>query len=1306
MRSLNKPSVRRTGVLCLVLSVAACAQAQVASSLLNEDTIFTPDPNFVVSAISSSDTNGIGGWATSITINDPNNSLTLTAAYGTVDGVAAPDLLRAEGFFAGFTQSSWEFTIGLSDLGEIGYSATLSDAPVTSADSVWLDDTPFWLEGTDIVGGRFDGLFEGFGSAPQVTNNGELWWVAGVSTSAGGSSANRALISSVDGILLAGGALIPGLPVPLDDGDSPSFDFRVSSNGANYIVEYNLEDGIGGDDVTTANDGVVFVNGVPLVVDGVILREGNIVPVGVGGIGDDWDNFDFLQINDFGEYLVTGDTDGSTATDEFVLVDDVIALREGDAIGDPNNASIVDGSIEAAWMNQQGDWVVIWDVDSPITGSNEEALIVNGELVLVEDVDAVDFDGDGIVDPTKVVGDTSAFMGSRSLRISDRDPNGVATVYFTADVVDIGSTAEVEGFYALPIALGTGTANDLELSVSDSPDPLFDLPGAITYDIAVRNNGTSPLSGVTTTTTLPMNVTLDPNSLPAGAVFDPNAGTVTIAFGALDGFAIATSSFFVTASTAGDRTATTVATLNENDPDLSNNTVVSVTDVGRVTDLAVNIADTPDPLADPNGVITYTVTVENFGPSDATGVMAMLALDPNTVFESSTAGVHDGSPVGGVVSVDIGALTFGGASSFDVVVSPVVQGVFTATADVTGAQSDPDTGNNTATEETTFSVDADLVVTGSDAPDPVTPVGGQITYTIDYSNDGPSPAENVTLTVTLADGVSFFSTDMGAHDGAPNGGVVTVPLGALGSGASGTVTIVVDTLEAGRQVTDVTIGNVGLAGDPAPLSNSGPIATQVYDVAPAGLPVAIFSDIVTDPSSDVPGLVGVKFSSFDRPSLSPDTALWITTADTDASSSMDEVILTGRGRCDLMVAAQEGVSTLDPGDQIGFIDSDVTINDNGGFAFATNTNGTTSADEVIVVWDPNAAMFVTIAREGNLAAPVAADYGSSLDAAAILNNGQVWFVGDTTLPDTNTDEVVFSKNGNTAEAQEGVTIPGGQTGSETWDGFDTDLSVDANGLNWAVQGDLSGDTSTDDVFAVNGDVVIQETVVIPGSGFTSGANEVDFGRMLANGEWYARGDNEDGQDWVVTNGSVLAKTGDAVAAGSSELYSDAPFSSTFFAYAENNVGDYIVAATTSALDDVSNAVLVLNGTTVVVREDDLVDINGDGLANDDARINTFGNDDILLTDDLQLYTNVTLRSEDRTTTVGDAWLVINLCGVFNPVFGDIDRSGVVDFDDYLVLEAAIGVTDVCDPNYSPCADLNGDGKVDLLDAAIFQVLFG
>ena len=86
--------------------------------------------------------------------------------------------------------------------------------------------------------------------------------------------------------------------------------------------------------------------------------------------------------------------------------------------------------------------------------------------------------------------------------------------------------------------------------------------------------------------------------------------------------------------------------------------------------------------------------------------------------------------------------------------------------------------------------DADLSLTKSDSPDPVS-TNGTLTYTIAVANGGPLAATSVVVTDTLDNQVDFVSASSTAGTCSRQGKTVTCDLGTLAATATATVTIVV-----------------------------------------------------------------------------------------------------------------------------------------------------------------------------------------------------------------------------------------------------------------------------------------------------------------------------------------------------------------------------------------------------------------------------------------------------------------------------------------------------------------------------------
>src|SRR5262249_8260070 len=101
--------------------------------------------------------------------------------------------------------------------------------------------------------------------------------------------------------------------------------------------------------------------------------------------------------------------------------------------------------------------------------------------------------------------------------------------------------------------------------------------------------------------------------------------------------------------------------------------------------------------------------------------------------------------------------------------------------------------------------------------------------------------------------------------------------------------------------------------------------------------------------------------------------------------------------------------------------------------------------------------------------------------------------------------------------------------------------------------------------------------------------------------------------------------------GATEQWTDAEFADCFFMHVGNSRGDWVIGGVTNG-PTATNGVLVLNNQRVIAREGDPVDLNGNGLPDDDLFFNTFGNDDGVLTRTGFFYFTATLRNAAGTGT--------------------------------------------------------------------------
>ncbi len=470
----------------------------------------------------------------------------------------------------------------------------------------------------------------------------------------------------------------------------------------------------------------------------------------------------------------------------------------------------------------------------------------------------------------------------------------------------------------------------------------------------------------------------------------------------------------------------------------------------------------------------------------------------------------------------------------------------------------------------------------------------------------------------------------------------------------------------------------------------------------------MFTTLPGHATSQVPGLAGAEFISFLRPTRSPDGQKWAMIA----ATTFGDVLLLDRGNGMgpqvLLVDGDHAPWTAaGSGETVAFTGSDrnLALLNDGRMVFTCNTSGGDSgSDQYIVLYD--GVNFTAAAQEGQLAPasaglPLGTTYGATLESPQIDESGRIGFRASFSGVPTSEDTALMFDG--MIVGREGIDAPTGQIAdpAEAYRSFTTRAYYrSADGANWIASVQLHGDTAQDRAAVVNGAVVAQEGVALPGFAVPVGGislfQPISDIQMMPGGDWYVRGTNPDTVAWVLRNGEVVAETYQPIAEGLSEFWDPALHPITFFTSIGNDAGDYLVGGTTSAFPVDLGGVMVLNEEHVVVRSFDPIDLDGNGMDDDDFYINNFLFDDAFFTDDGRLVIVIVTRNA-LGETFGEAVLDIDLSDLIGGAGCLCERDGNAAQVDVFDLLAYLDLWFANDDG----ADVDGTPGVDVFDLLSF-----
>ena len=359
--------------------------------------------------------------------------------------------------------------------------------------------------------------------------------------------------------------------------------------------------------------------------------------------------------------------------------------------------------------------------------------------------------------------------------------------------------------------------------------------GQLTWTLKATNNGEDPATEVTIT---------DP--LPAGVVFSAAdtgcteaGGTVTCAVGDLAVGESTERQVTVTVPRAlADTSVVNAAKVKgkEGDDEPANDEDSAETTVGPSTDLS--IAKTGPNRVNANGTVTWTLAINNAGPSTATGVKVADQLPAGVELVSATP--TQGS-CGGALECQLGTLPSGGSAQIQVVahVPPALEGTTLVNkAAVGGEQPDPNPSNNESGTTTIVDPpapsDYDLSISkqvdGSTTPG----LGDTVNYEIVVANRGPATATGVKIVDTLPASLEYVAAKLPGGKCAAKGSIVTCQLPSLAKGAEARATVTARVMQTGTIRNTATVSAAVADADP---NNNSATAKVKSTLEPAKLKV-------------------------------------------------------------------------------------------------------------------------------------------------------------------------------------------------------------------------------------------------------------------------------------------------------------------------------------------------------------------------------------------------------------------------------------------------------------------------------------
>jgi len=372
-----------------------------------------------------------------------------------------------------------------------------------------------------------------------------------------------------------------------------------------------------------------------------------------------------------------------------------------------------------------------------------------------------------------------------------------------------------------------------DVKVANSGPAAANTSATLTYTVDVSNLGPQSTSGVITVTD---SSTGGATPVGGSAASDWTCSIVTgtiqcttTSTSLANGGSLPSITFTWTAPASPATVVNTASVPNSvADPVSSNNSASVTTAVGPQANLSITktvVSPAPPNPVNPGQNITYSIVVQNNGPSPATGVVVSDPTPTGLAFLSVTGSTCTSFPC------SIGTLNNGQSvtlTSMYNVAPSYSGGAIVNTASVSEIETDPNMADNQSTTTTNVGAAADVSI--SKTGPPAVTLGQNITYTISVSNFGPAAASGVTVSDTTPSGLTPVSVSGGGCSAFP------CNIGSLAVGPPVTITATYNVPVTYSGPSPIlNTATVTSASDPNASNNSSTASTTVAAQADLGI---------------------------------------------------------------------------------------------------------------------------------------------------------------------------------------------------------------------------------------------------------------------------------------------------------------------------------------------------------------------------------------------------------------------------------------------------------------------------------------